>query len=341
MLRFVDGFDHYLVSDVTRKWTAATAAALSGIDPTYARPGSAGKGIRFSSQNSVHLRKVIGAQATWIVGFAIRFNTTITVSKTIFTFLDSAGAEQCSLRHNGSGVLVFTRGGTVLGTAASPTAVDTWIYIEIKVTIGNSAAYEVRVNGSSVISGTGDTQTHASESTASGFILGTTDLGTSQDIDDFYACDGQTGDADQPNNDFLGPVRITTLRPNNAGNSTDMVPAGYGDNFANVQDDACDGDTTFNMSSTPGDLDLFSMEDMPSGTVLGVQVSLVARQDAGAARTIRPVWRIGGSNYNGSSISTAGSYENHRQCYDVSPATGIDWTASEINGAELGVELVS
>lgn len=334
-LRFLDGFDHYLATDQARKWTVASS--ITGIDPMYARPGSAGKGCRLSSVNSQHLRKVLDAQGTWIVGFAIRFNGSITANKTILTFIDSAGAEQCSLRHNGTGTMTLTQNGTVRGTAGSPTAVDTWMYVEVKVTIGNSGSFTVRVDGSNVINGTGDTQTHASESTASGFIIATTDLGPSQDIDDVYVCDG-TGSS---NNDFLGPIRVVTLRPNADGNSSDWTPAGYTDNFANVEDDAGDGDSTFNMSSTPGDIDLFELEDMPSGTVMGVQVNVLARQDAGAARTVRPVFRIGGVNYTGTSFNTGGSFGNFMQVYDVSPATSSAWTASEVNGAELGVELVA
>lgn len=335
-LRFVDGFDSYLSADAGKKWTVVSS--ITGIDPLYSRPGSAGKGMRLSSVNAEHLRILLTAQATWIIGLAIRFNSSVTASKTLFTFRDSANAEQCSVRVNASNQLTMTRGGTVLGSPATlPLQPDIWYYIEAKVTIGNSGSFDIHVDGVSVISGSGDTQTHASETTASSISVATTDLGSSQDIDDLYICDGSGG----VNDTFLGPIRIATIRPNAAGNSTQWATAGFGENWANVSDEAADGDSTFNMSSTAAQKDLFALEDLPSGSIKGVMVTMWARQDAGATRTIRPVWRISSTNYTGTSVTTSGTYAAKMQCYDTSPATSSAWTQSELNGAELGYELVS
>ncbi len=337
-LRFVDGFDHYLAADVLKKWTATGSGPLIG--PEYARPGSTGAGMSFTTGASARLRKTLTAKATWTIGFAV--NPAQNGTQALVQFLDSAAAEQCSLRTNGSGQFTFTRGGTVLATTTDIGAVlllSVWQYIEVKATISDAAgAFEVRVNGQVVLAGSSvDTKSHASEATATGITIWATNGGGGTTVDDLYMCDGDGS----VNNTFLGPVRVITRRPEGAGNSSQWTGAGYSANAFNVQDEYADGDSTFNMDSTAGHIDLYKMEDLPNGTILGIQANTWARQDAGAARTIRNKWRISSTNYNGATVGVSGSYTDIMEIFETSPATSAAWTVSEFNGVEFGTELVS
>jgi hypothetical protein len=70
---------------------------------------------------------------------------------------------------------------------------------------------------------------------------------------------------------------------------------------------------------------------------------LLARQDGGAQRTIRPIIVDSGGTRNGTTVPTAASYQYHAEYLSVNPATSAQWTDSEINHAdwEAGYELVS
>ena len=130
------------------------------------------------------------------------------------------------------------------------------------------------------------------------------------------------------------------LRPNGVGNSAEWV-GNYTENFLNVAETLADGDATFNQSSTPGDIDLFEHNNVPAGTVHAVQHVLEAR-DVSASRTIRPVTRIGGTNYNGTTTPTlTGTYAFYLDPKTLSPDTSAQWDDAEVNAAEFGYELVS
>jgi hypothetical protein len=141
-------------------------------------------------------------------------------------------------------------------------------------------------------------------------------------------------------NNFLGPCRFHVIRPAGVGTSADWT-GNYADNWQNVAETFSDSDSTFNQTGTAGHKDQFSMTDVPAGTVHAIQHVIAARRDAGGARTLRPITRIGGTDYNGTTVSAAASYILHCEPVSVSPATSAQWTASEVNAAEFGYELVS
>ncbi len=335
-LRFMDGFDHYMSADILKKWTSVGSITIA---PENARPGSQGCGALGANLNNTRFAKTLDDQGTWIVG--LNFQVSSFVSHTLIVFRASDGTEQVSLRTDATGHLVFTRNGTVIGSAAAAvTAAATWYHLECKVVISNTVGtIEARVNGVAVIGPTGslDTAAHASEVTARQIGICATNGGGTITVDDVVICDG-TGSV---NNSFVGAGRIITRRPDSVGTYTQWIPSGFSDNFANVQDDFMDSDTTFNQSSTAGDKDTYVMEDVPSGTIIGVQTNIFLRQDSGAGRTVRPVWRISSTNYTGTTVGVAGNYLDSMQVYDVSPATSSAWTDTELNAAEFGMELVS
>jgi hypothetical protein len=99
-------------------------------------------------------------------------------------------------------------------------------------------------------------------------------------------------------------------------------------------------------STTSGDIDTFDMEELvadkglPSGsTIVAVSHNTYA-QEAGAGSQIKPVFRISGTDYEGSAISLSGGTLQYQQIYETSPATSSAWSRSEIDGLEAGVKLV-
>jgi len=101
-------------------------------------------------------------------------------------------------------------------------------------------------------------------------------------------------------------------------------------------------------TTTSGDIDLFDMQELvadlgiPStATIVSVSVNIYA-QEAGAGSEIKPVLRIGGANYEGTTIALQSGTLEYQTLYDFSPvAPGTNaFTRSEIDGMEAGVKLV-
>jgi hypothetical protein len=128
------------------------------------------------------------------------------------------------------------------------------------------------------------------------------------------------------------------MRPAGVGTTAEWT-GNYADNWQNVFTD--DEDSTFNQSATAGQTDQFAMTDVPAGTIHAIQHVLMARKDAGAARVVRPVTRIAGTDHNGTSFNMAASYVFYCDPVSISPATSAQWDDAEVNALEGGYEIVS
>jgi len=58
-------------------------------------------------------------------------------------------------------------------------------------------------------------------------------------------------------------------------------------------------------------------------------------------RSVGPVSRIGGVNYDGTGTVVGSDWTFQRDIKRVSPATSTAWTVSEIDGAEFGVKVTA
>jgi hypothetical protein len=217
---------------------------------------------------------------------------------------------------------------------------NTWYHLEFKATIHNTTGViQLKIDGTDWIASTGslNTRGQTSNNYINGFTIGSSALVVPYTRwDDVYFLD-TTGSAA---NDFIGPQKIITIFPNGAGNSSDWT-GNYASNFANVNETGGDGDEIFNQSATAGDIDLFTFDDIPPGTITAIQHTIMARQDSGAVRTFRPKIRIGGTNYNGTTVNLPGSHLFLTEPVMLNPADSAAWEASDINAAEFGYELVS
>ena len=350
-LVFCDGFDHYLGSDLLKKWTGLLnggTITLATVRPEYARPPG-GMGINFNDSNSQRgFYKTLSATHTsFVVGFAVYFGTSAP-SNTGAPFLglydSSSGVTnnyQLALRADSGNHLVVCTGnlGTVLTTSTNTFSANTWYHIELKATINNTTGtYEVKVNGSStgwIPAQTGKNTRGQSSNNYIDVVACMTAALSNVYFDDFVFFSSAS-----PNNDFAGPVKIITAFPSGAGNYAQWS-GNYASNFTNVQELAGDGDGTFNQSATANQIDTFAVDDMPTGTIVAVQDVIMARQDAGVSRTVRTKFRSGSSDYSGSSFVLGSSYFFACDPRDVDPATTSAYTVSNFNAQERGYELVS
>lgn len=336
-LRFIDSFDHYATADLNLKWTAAPNGGAS-ISSGNGRRGAA---LLLSSFNS-YIAKVLDNQSTWIVGCAFKC-TAFPSGGSIVSLLD-AGSLQCDLRLKSDGNLAVTRNGTTLGTGTTPLALNTYYYVELKIKINSSTGtVDVRVNGTSLISLTGQNTQATGNATANEIALGqfTAVSGVSMYYDDLYICDG----AGSTNNAFLGDCRVDCYLPtgngsnsaftNNSGNSTN--------NYSHVNEASQDGDTSYVADLTVNDIDSYAITGLthtPS-SIFGLQTNIIARTDDAGARSICPLLYRSATAYAGTSVALGTSYQDKLQIYEQDPATSAAWTKTNLNATEFGLKVTA
>jgi hypothetical protein len=337
-LRFIDGFEHYAIpSQIPLKYTSYNdSGGSSGITTmTGRRAGSTALLFRISSD---FVGVTLDAQPTWVVGFGLYLLSTETAE--LMRFVDSEGTVQAAISISNDGTVRLYRGtvsgGTLLATSTNSLPILSWNFIEAKLTIADSGGtFEVRVNESVWVTFTGDTKQSTTQSTAVRIqIWG---RGSDNAIDDLYICDG-TGST---NNNYLGDVRVDTVRPIGAGNYAELSRQGSASNWDNVDDTIIDSDSSYNFSNTVGQRDTLDCGNLPSitGSIFGVQLNIAARKDDAGSRTLRSLTRVSSTDYEGASQNVGTDYRVYRQILEQNPNTAAAWTESQINTAEFGYKV--
>jgi hypothetical protein len=189
-LIFLDGFDKYgdtnsnaatMTTLMAGEWTTITNANIAaGLSVTGQAVTAGASGLT--------LTKTITAAGRIIGG--VRFRATLATAVGI-QFLDGA-SNQCGIGIATTGTISLRNGayssGTILGSSASPISANTTHYLEWDITFANSAAYNVYLDGVSIISGTGDT-TATANNTISGVSLQSGVGAGVVTFDDFYLFD--------------------------------------------------------------------------------------------------------------------------------------------------------
>jgi len=336
-LRFLDGFEHYAIpSQLGLKYTAYNDSGSSvGITTiTGRRAGSTAIQLRVSID---YISITLDNQQTWYVGFAMNLGGNETTE--IARFMDSDGNNQLTMDVTSSGTIRLFRGsasGTQLAVSTQALAANSWNYIELRATIADSGGvFEVRVNEQVWATFTGDTK--YSSSLASACRLQFTGRSSKVAIQDLYICDATGG----VNNTYLGDVRVDTIKPIGAGALAEFTPQGSASNWDNVDDPTPDADAGYNYSSTVGQRDTFEFGNLSpiSGNIFGVQANMAVRKDDAGTRTLRPMTRVDGTNYEGSNIFMSTDYRIYRQTWDQNPSAAAAWTEATINGAEFGYKV--
>ena len=320
------------------EWGTTTAEAgvrgwtTSGNFPSMPTGRFSGQAVRWPNNSiSTHAFPVSNARMT--VGFAWR-TTNASQSQTIMEFREGSTTHG-RLAYNGNGTFTVSRSGTTL--SGSPTAnlgiaANTWYYLELDYTVHDSTgAYEFRVNGTNVASGSGlDTRNGGTG------IIDTLAIqqpnATANDWDDYYAASGSTS--------FQGDSRVITDMPNADGASSAWT-ASSGSDYQCVDEIPYNSDTDYISTSTATADDTFAFPSTGvTGTVLGVQTQAIARKDDAAARNLALLVDSGGTLDVGSSQALGGSYAKYNRTDLVDPDTGSAWAMTAVNAAEYGVRNV-
>lgn len=330
-LEFIDGFDYYSNANVGLKWYPSSTSS------SFVTGRFGGK----AAQNT-NLGVFLPQVTTRVIGAAFYFTGFTGFTTEILAFLDTttAGsgfggrAEQASLGYTSLGALNFSVNGSILNsTVANTLVVDTWYYIEAQIVIGTS--YTIKLNGTTVLTGTGFIQTTSNAYTDGIAISGPANMW----IDDLYILNSNGA----LNNTFLGECRIKTDLPSGDGFHLQFTPSTGVTHFNLVNETGPDMDATYVFDTNPGDIDTytFNAETLSGGTIVALQNSYVARKDDSGTRQVAEVMRISSTDYVGTTHNLNSAYSMFLQLRETDPSTSSPWNLTNVNAAEIGVKVIS
>lgn len=349
-LLFADGFQDCNVMQKPEWDILAVFAAVAGRD------GTATSGARLG--NNTENRQITLPTPAAVCIASVAFQTTTAAvygnpNFSIMTFC-RAGAPELSMTVNSSGFIEMRRytnnsahsTGTLLGTSSghTPLAANVWRHFAAKVVLsdGTGGSFEVRIDDVVVLSVSGVATASAAGSVAAIRFAAATSSGTAQQWDDLVIMDAVDGTATdgRPNDNFPGDVKIATILPSAAGDSTQMTPS-TGANYAAVDENPVNT-TDYVSTSTSGHRDLYQHTDVPAAAilVLGIRQGLYAiKTDAGVA-SLKHVIKENGTVTVGSvkplSTTYAGYWGN---LIKLKPSNGAVFSVADANALQAGQEL--
>jgi len=333
-LLWIDGFDSYGTT------TGAAPSPTGVLARQYTVNNEASIDIEDGRLGSGYSLEI--DSTAWIATPALTTNDTIIVGLA-FKIADSDDADIIQLYDGGTlgvnlvydnGIFSIYRGSTLLESIPSHIKLNAWYWLELKVKSNDTTGtYEIRLGETNILSGSGiDTKISTN---AYHDIVRPGDNDVS--IDDLYICDG----AGATNNDFLGNVKVQTLLPSGAGTTTQFTPLA-GNNYAAVDEEIIDDDTTYVESLTAAHKDTYAYGNLAAGiaSIKGIQIDTCCREtDASSFDLITPI-RSGATDYDdvAQTIGTTDYIVMHRVA-ELDPFTSAAWTETNINAAEFGIKV--
>lgn len=342
-LLFQDGFDNY--NTLSQKYVVIGSPTIDSTGGRFL--GGAYK----ITTNNWYIRVGVTLGDVFIVNFAVKATTLPTNAARpvdLVQFHDGSNG-QVALRLYDTGQVKLERltgsgfvnvSGTVLATSATSLLVNNWYAFEVKITIANSGACTVKMDGATVITFSGDTQaTGNAQADTIMFGFGEDAGGATVLWDDIIIMD----DAGSAMNDFIGDKRIYTLYPTAEGNYSAWTPSTGSDNSALVDETPPNDDTDYVMSNNVGDKDTYVLQDLPSGVtgISAVVVNIRARKDDASTRTLKAKVRSNSVDAAGSNFNLGSSYANFSSPFYLNPDGSVAWTSTTVNALEAGQEVVA
>jgi len=339
-----------LTTEMDRWWSWSDTGTGASDAMQTSRTGYVGLALTAISQDWTFRkhRQPDDADNTLVIGMFIK---TPTVLSSFTEILRAYAGEsvQFSFQSNSDGTLDFYRGtGSLLGTSTFAFSANTKYYVEFKVVVGDgtNGSMEMWVADLSSDDDTVtaqewtitsvDTRSSTSAYETSWDAVQLFSWGATTIYDDIYICDG-TGST---NNDLLGNLYVEAITPTGAGTTTDFTPSA-GSNYQNVDETGLsDDDTTYNEATANGDIDLYSMSNLPGGgDIFGVQVQAEVRVTEGDMRKVKLLAREGTTTGASGQFSTLNdTYGGRAYVFETNPDTSLAWTSTEVDAIECGIE---
>jgi hypothetical protein len=254
----------------------------------------------------------------------------------IYRMNNSAGQASLRLLLRSTGDLeLLDVTGASLGTTAVLTAA-TWYRIEVEANVGAAAAYELRIDGITILSGT------ANQGGSNFFFnsFGKFANRNGQTIDVYYD-DMLVDDAV-----FPGPGRIINLRPDANGTFSAWTAGTGASDFNEIDEIPPDDDTSYIANTAVAStISTFNFQSAATGGITGAIQAVcpwLTLRDivAGGPRTRFKVIS-GATTDDAFAMTTSGVTTGYLSFFNImllDPDTGLPWTIAALNAIQAGVE---
>jgi hypothetical protein len=257
-------------------------------------------------------------------------------SEELCSVYDSSSSLKLAVRINSSGQLMaFDSTGTAQtgSTGSTVLSLAALYMIELKVGTGGAAVWEVKINGTSEISGTGNLSSNGN----SWLRLGKGTNRNGQSVD-FYYDDVSIDDAAYP-----GPGEIKAANPSGDGAYTAWTGT-----YQAVDDllsqAGNDGDTTVLTTSANTAAETVALEDCAtlgiSGAVNAVKALVVIRKVSGTQTQVRFRLRSGSTDHTTANVQDTNlltTYKAFARVFAVDPTDSGAWTTAKVDGLQVGM----
>lgn len=345
-----DGFD---LADTAHRWTSAGNTAL---DTSPVRTGTHSRFVSFGGVGPYHAFDP-QEDDTIYMGFGF-FNSTLTTSGdlTLLHFAEGSNLDnghialirKTNIRgwqvRRGSAVADPSFGTSLISVTPNVWFPGSWHYIELGAKIHDTTGWvELRQDGVTIGRFDGDTRAGGSDGLIDMVVFNQRTNHNEYNIDDVYILNEQGS----VNNSWLGDTRCYPLYPDGNGSSSTPLSGSDGnstDNYLLVDEAGTPVTTDYVFSSTDGDQDTYTFQDLPVtlGTIRGVEVRAHAAKDDTGAKLIRLITRRSSTDSFGPDHVLAAEplYQTHHDIDELDPHAGPGaWTIPNINDTEWGVEV--
>ena len=255
-------------------------------------------------------------------------------SEEIFTSLNTSSARKFSLRITSTGKLqAYGPDGTTQLGSDGATTIQDWDQIEVKVGTGETAAYEVLVNGSVELSGTANLGTVNNGTLQLGKVVNRNDQGVTLYYDDICVRDDQ----------YPGAGAVALQRPVADGTYTAWTVGAGPDDKWDCVDETPPDDTTSYLLSTASVDDAYTanLQDASvagiSGTINAVKSFARMRRAGSFDGTLKLRLRSGTTDADTAAFTNGSSSWNTRwPLFLVDPATSAAWSLSALDSLQVG-----
>jgi hypothetical protein len=330
---FIEGFDWTsTVGDLSRKWNRG--ANPNNVGTPYSR-WAVGGGIRSVGSNQYVWHQFPSGYATMMVAFAQYIYSGSPGYSAAYPFLrlrDSDDTTQLRFHWDASDIVVYRGDGTLLGTASSVLQNETWLHLQIKVYIHDSAGtVEIKLNETTVLNLTSQDTRNGLSTVDSFQIYYVQGLYTL--YDDVYVTDGE----------FLGDCQVKGYLPDDDGNHVDWNPSTGSDHYAMVDEADPDDDSTYNTGGgVVGLKDTYKVTPSGPGRIEALAINSMVRRTGAMQVTVKNLIRQGGSDYQSSESKIAPvGYGVLQSIHETDPDDSGRWTNAKVTSGEFGLEITN
>lgn len=337
---------------------SATPTARSG---TYCLKCTNSNGSNTGFANSSRITFLHASKTELYYAFGVYRNDTETntlPSRVAFFTQDTAGNINCLVTFEDDGscrAYVVTGGGsnpnvtsnlTLIGSSATSIGNNTWTHIEVHIiaATGSTGTFELKINGSTVITATSQ-RTCQTNANFGGFVLlfmrGQAGGGSTSSylaFDDLRVNDT----SGSVNNTWCGDESILMLKPNAAGDSTQFTRGGAdsGNNYGQVDEVPPNALTDYVYDTVTGHTDLYNMTSVTVTSVSAIEVLVQAQNPDGAGGTVNLPIKTA-SQSDGSAQAVSGQPMYLHRIVEVDPDDSAAWNQSKINSLQAGIKVAS